>query len=173
MRRSIGQLEEQGILRRNRTGPLSMPPSLSPLGDFSEGLSRLCLKTDGKTLKKSLLSSPTLTTLMLPDKKGKKPHYGYKAHSCRYTRRLYPGRSCYPAHVADTSEFENSLGKRTLPPDSLVFADKGYSSMKNQQLFEERNYIDGIMHKAVRGKTAYLRPASYEQADQKGVRLSG
>ncbi len=37
-------------------------------------------------------------------------------------------------------------------PDSLVFADKGYSSMKNRATLEERNYIDGIMHKAVRGK---------------------
>ncbi len=67
--------------------------------------------------------------------------------------------------------FEKLSREANLAPDSLVFADKGYSSMKNRATLEE-SYIDGIMHKAVRGPTAYLRPASYEQADQQCA-LSG
>ena len=86
-------------------------------------------------------------------KKGKKPYYGYKVHIAVDTQDGFIlGGHVTPAHVADTSEFEKLLGEANLAPDSLVFADKGYSSMKNRATLEERNYIDGIMHKAVRGK---------------------
>ncbi|WP_051409055.1 IS5/IS1182 family transposase [Syntrophorhabdus aromaticivorans] len=44
------------------------------------------------------------------------------------------------------------LTEANLSPDAPVLADKGYSSMKNRTTLKERSYIDGIMHKAARGK---------------------
>lgn len=86
-------------------------------------------------------------------KKGKKPYYGYKAHIAVDTRDGFIlGGHVTPAHVADIAEFDRLLAEADLSPDSLVLADKGYSSVKNRATLEEHYYIDGIMHKAARGK---------------------
>jgi IS5 family transposase len=56
------------------------------------------------------------------------------------------------SYVADTTEFDRLLAEANLSPDAPVLADKRYSSMKNRTTLKERSYIDGIMHKAARGK---------------------
>ena len=86
-------------------------------------------------------------------KKGKKPYDGYKAHIAVDTRDGFiPGGHITPAHVADITEFDKLLTESNLAPDSPVLADKGYSSRKNRAILDENQYIDGIMHKAARGK---------------------
>jgi len=101
--------------------------------------------------------SPVISYSDDPDatwvKKGKKPYYGYKAHIAVDTGNGFIlGGHVTPAHVADTTEFDRLLTEANLSPDAPVLADKGYSSMKNRTTLKERSYIDGIMHKAARGK---------------------
>ena len=57
-----------------------------------------------------------------------------------------------PTHIADITEFDQLLAEANLAPDSPVLADKGYNSRKNRAILDEKQYIDGIMHKAARGK---------------------
>ncbi len=59
------QLEEQGILVRESNGAI-VDATIVESSRRPRKVIEIMLKTDGKTLKKSLLSSPTLTTLMLP-----------------------------------------------------------------------------------------------------------
>ncbi len=87
------------------------------------------------------------------EKKGGKAYYGYKAHICVDAQDGFIlGGHVTPANVADVTEFTRLLGESHLAKDIPVFADKGYSSAKNRTLLEENGYIDGIMHKAARGK---------------------
>jgi IS5 family transposase len=57
-----------------------------------------------------------------------------------------------PAHVADITRFEKLLDEASLAGSVPILADKGYSSMRNREILAERGYVDGIMHKAVRGR---------------------
>jgi IS5 family transposase len=86
-------------------------------------------------------------------KKGKKPYYGYKAHIAIETKDGFIlGGHVTPAHIADIAEFEKLLEESNLTGDVPILADKGYSSMRNREVLEQRGYIDGIMHKATRGR---------------------
>ena len=86
-------------------------------------------------------------------KKGKKPYYGYKTHVVVDTREGFVlNGHVTPAHVADTTEFENLMENLSLPEASPVCADKGYASLKNRTLLAAHGYEDGIMYKAARGK---------------------
>ncbi len=138
-----------------------MPPSLSPPGDRKV----IEIMPEDRREDTEEISS-IITYSDDPDAtwiKGKKPYYGYKAHIAVDTRRLYLG-VVTPAHVADTSEFENPWGSEPCP-GFFAFADKGYSSMKNRATLEEKLYRRDHAQGGTR-QTAYLRPASYEQADQ-------
>jgi IS5 family transposase len=85
-------------------------------------------------------------------KKGKKAHYGYKAHiSVDAKEGFVLGGHVTPAHVADTTQFEKLLSESDIPDDSFVVADKGYCSEKNRTHIRNR-YTDGIMYKAARNK---------------------
>ena len=86
-------------------------------------------------------------------RKGKKPYYGYKTHVVVDTREGFIlNGHVTPAHVADTTEFENLMENLSLPDTSPVCPDKGYASKKNRDLCAARGYEDVIMHKAARGK---------------------
>jgi len=86
-------------------------------------------------------------------RKGKKPYYGYKTHVVVDTKEGFIlNGHVTPAHVADTTEFENLMENLFLPDTSPVCADKGYASKKNRDLLAARGYEDAIMHKAARGK---------------------
>jgi transposase, IS5 family len=63
-----------------------------------------------------------------------------------------PGSGVTPAHVADTTEFGKLFDESDLSGAVPVLADKGYSSMKNRAILDERGYIDGVMHKVARGR---------------------
>jgi IS5 family transposase len=86
-------------------------------------------------------------------RKGKKPYYGYKTHVVVDTKEGFIlNGHVTPAHVADTTEFENLMENLFLPDTSPVCADKGYASKKNRDLCADHRYEDAIMHKAARGK---------------------
>lgn len=103
-------------------------------------------------------ASPTVAYSDDPDamwlKKGKRTCYGYKAHiSVESKDGFILGGHVTPANVADITEFKKLLEEPPhLTKDTPVFADKGYSSAKNREIFEGKGYIDGIMQKAARGK---------------------
>ena len=86
-------------------------------------------------------------------RKGKKPYYGYKTHVVVDTKEGFIlNGHVTPAHVADTTEFENLMENLFLPDTSPVCADKGYASRKNRNLLASYGYEDAIMQKAARGK---------------------
>ena len=150
----IRQLEEQGILVKESNGAIVDATIIE-----SSRRPRKVIEVMAEDRKEAVeeIPSPGITYSDDHDatwvKKGKKPYYGYKAHIAVDTKDGFIlGGHVTPAHVADTSEFDRLLAELNLAPDSLVLADKGYSSRKNRATLEERNYIDGIMHKAVRGK---------------------
>jgi transposase, IS5 family len=102
-------------------------------------------------------SSPTITYSDDPDAtwimKGKRPYYGYKAHVAMEAKDGFIlGGHVTSAHVADTTQFEKLLDEANPRENTAVFADKGYCSRKNREVLTERWHIDGIMHKALRGR---------------------
>lgn len=85
-------------------------------------------------------------------KKGKTFRYGYKKHALTNTEGLVIALTTTPANTADTREFEHVVTKARLPKETVVYADKGYTSKKNSAFLEQNGYQDGIMKKAGRGK---------------------
>ena len=86
-------------------------------------------------------------------KKGKEPHYGYKAHSATdgIVGFFLTGRTT-PAHVADTTQLGGVVADLDLPPKTLIVGDKVYDSRKNREMLVERHLLDGILQKAQRGR---------------------
>ncbi len=152
------QLEERGILVKESNGAIldativessRRPRKVIEVMPEDRREEERTTKEDSSPLTVTYSDDPDATWV----KKGKKPYYGYKAHVAVDTRDGFiVGGHVTPAHVADITEFDRLLTEANLAPDSLVVADKGYSSRKNRATLEERNYTDGIMHKAVRGK---------------------
>lgn len=86
-------------------------------------------------------------------KKGKTPHYGYKAHISVDAKDGYViGGHVTPASTADITELEKLVSESCLPEDSIVLADKGYASEKNRAVLVNKKLKDGIMYKAARNK---------------------
>jgi IS5 family transposase len=147
-----GQLETKGILIRESNGAILDATIIE-----SSRRPRKVIEVMPEDRKEEEAPSHTVTYSDDPDatwvRKGKKPYYGYKAHvSVDSKDGFILGGHVTPAHVADITEFEKLLDESNLAKDVLVFADKGYSSRRNRTILEERGYVDGIMHKAARGK---------------------
>lgn len=149
-----GQLEEKGILVRESNGAIVDATIIE-----SSRRPRKVIEVIAEDRKEGTegISSPVISYSDDSDvtwvKKGKKPYYGYKAHIAVDTKDGFIlGGHVTPAHVADISECDRLLAELNLARDSLVVADKGYSSLKNRATLAERGYRDGIMHKAARGK---------------------
>jgi len=151
-----GQLEKKGILVRKSNGAI-----LDATIVESSRRPRKVIEVIPEDRKEeehtpSLIFPPVIYSDDLDAmwlKKGKKAYYGYKAHICVDAQDGFIlGGHVTPANVADVTEFRRLLGESHLVKDIPVFADKGYSSAKNRTLLEENGYIDGIMHKAARGK---------------------
>ena len=86
-------------------------------------------------------------------KKGKKFHYGYKAHTCvDVDTGLILSAHATPANYSDTGELEMLVKEADLPAKSRVYADKGYTSANNRKLLKQHNCKDGIMSRAYRNK---------------------
>lgn len=148
-----GQLEAKGILVRQSNGAILDATIIE-----SSRRPRKVVEVMPEDRKEGEdLPSHVVTYSNDPDatwiKKGKRPYYGYKAHvSVESKEGFILGGHVTPAHVADITQLEKLLEESHLPQDTPVLADKGYSSMRNREILEERGCIDGIMHKAVRGK---------------------
>ena len=86
-------------------------------------------------------------------RKGQKPHYGYKVHMATDAiEGFILGGHVTPANRADTVELEKVVDDLDLAEDTVVLADKGYSSRKNREMLKARGLHDGIMEKAARGR---------------------
>ncbi|WP_329903867.1 IS5 family transposase [Porphyromonas pogonae] len=84
-------------------------------------------------------------------KKCNEYRYGYKKHILTDTKGLIHEVITTAANVADTTQIIPLLEQAQLPQETMILADKGYTSKKNRGYLCDHNLIDGIMHKAVKG----------------------
>jgi transposase, IS5 family len=86
-------------------------------------------------------------------RKGNQPHYGYKMHMATDRAGFVLGGHVTPANLSDTGELIAVLNGLDLQSNAAVLADKGYASAKNRDYLQGRGYTDGIMSRAVRGRS--------------------
>ena len=85
-------------------------------------------------------------------RKGRRYRYGYKKHVLTDNQGLVEALITTPANCSDTVMLPDLIEKAELPEGISVLADKGYCSKKNSHCLTSHGLIDGIMHKASRGK---------------------
>ena len=85
-------------------------------------------------------------------KKGKEYRYGYKKHTLTNSQGLVLEVITTSANTSDTTQIIPLVEKAGLPEETMILADKGYTSQKNREALKELKLEDGIMHKATRGK---------------------
>lgn len=86
-------------------------------------------------------------------KKGNRLHYGYKVHmAAEAMEGFILGGHVTPANRADTVELDRVLEELDLPSETVVLADKGYCSLGNREMLNNRGLHDGIMEKASRNR---------------------
>ena len=86
-------------------------------------------------------------------KKGDRAHYGFKLHMATdAVHGFILGGHVTPANRADTTELERVLEDLDLPPETMVLADKGYSSRRNREMLQRKGFHDGIMERAARNR---------------------
>lgn len=86
-------------------------------------------------------------------KKGKKTHYGYKAHvaSDPDTGLVISGHLT-PANKSDMKGLEKVLDNLPDKTTGRCYADKGYSSNENREIIQKHGLKEAIMKKACRNK---------------------
>ena len=85
-------------------------------------------------------------------RKGRRYRYGYKKHVLTDNQGLVEALITTPANCSDTVMLPDLIERAELPEGISVLADKGYCSKKNSHCLTSHGLIDGIMHKASRGK---------------------
>jgi len=91
-------------------------------------------------------------------KKGKAYHYGYKAHTCVDAESgLVLSTHATPANYSDTGELARLVTDSHLLEKTRVYADKGYTSVKNSEFLKSEKCKDGIMDRAWRNKPLTAR----------------
>lgn len=85
-------------------------------------------------------------------RKGSRYRYGYKRHVLTDNQGLVKALITTPANCSDTVMLPDLIEKAELPEGISVLADKGCCSKKNSHCLTSHGLIDGIMHKASRGK---------------------
>lgn len=85
-------------------------------------------------------------------KKGKEYRYGYKKHTLTDSQGLVLEVITTAANTSDTTQIIPLAEKAGLPEETMILADKGYTSQKNRAALKELKLEDGIMHKATRCK---------------------
>jgi IS5 family transposase len=85
-------------------------------------------------------------------KKGSKVHYGFKKHYVTDSNGLVIGVATTAANVNEITNLEEVLDTADLSHGTIVFADKGYQSAKNNELLENRGLKNRIMKKARRNR---------------------
>ena len=131
------QLEEEGIIVKT--------------GTIIDGSFTHSQRTKNK--KKAVESPPSSQKDLEADwvKKGNKYFHGYKRHyATDHIHGLVLSVSTSPASVHDTHYFDELLDKLDLEEESIVCADKGYSSKKNEDSLKKRNLLNCIQKKAKR-----------------------
>ena len=87
-------------------------------------------------------------------KKGRKTYYGYKIHMASDpTYGLVVGGHVTPANRSDMNELGQLLSEIPNEIQGRCYADKGYTSKANREVVRQNGFKDGIMDKAVRGKS--------------------
>lgn len=85
--------------------------------------------------------------------KAGKPYYGYKIHvSTDPSFGFILGGHTTPANFSDTKELMAVINESKIEKGSIIFADKGYDSIKNRELIIESDYKEAIMYKAHKNK---------------------
>jgi IS5 family transposase len=84
--------------------------------------------------------------------KGNKFHYGFKKHYVTDANGLVIGVATTAANVNEISNLKEVLDTAGLSSGTIVFADKGYQSAKNNELLEKLELKNRIMKKAYRNK---------------------
>jgi IS5 family transposase len=85
--------------------------------------------------------------------KAGRPYYGYKIHMATDAEHGFIlGGHATPANRADNLELMEVVAESEVVEGSMVFADKGYSSVDNRCSLQEAQLTDGIMYKAARGR---------------------
>ncbi len=84
-------------------------------------------------------------------KKGGRFFLGYKLHARCDEEGYFEALHVTPANAHESQHFEPLLDD--LAAETEVLADKGYASKANRGLLEDKALVDGIMHKAVRGRS--------------------
>lgn len=86
-------------------------------------------------------------------KKSGKLYFGYKKHYlCDQETSLVLSVETSTGKSHDSKFMEKCLSKVELPPDSSVFADKGYYGKPNEEILKKRGLKSRIQNKAVKGK---------------------
>ena len=85
-------------------------------------------------------------------KKAGKLRYGYKKHVVTDSNGMILGVCTTPAHVNEISNLEEVLESSGIEKGTILYADKGYHSKKNEELLKEKGYKNRIMKKAKKGK---------------------
>ena len=84
--------------------------------------------------------------------KNKKLRFGYKQHTAVDEQGLVLGLVTTSANESDTSHLKDLLEKIELEPRATVKADKGYKSLRNDELISKHKLRNRVMHKASKGK---------------------
>jgi IS5 family transposase len=85
--------------------------------------------------------------------KAGKPYYGYKIHvGTDPNFGLILGGHTTPANFSDTKELMAVVNESKIAKGTLIFADKGYDSLKNRELLRGSDYKEAIMYKAHKNK---------------------
>lgn len=85
-------------------------------------------------------------------KKGGKYRYGYKKHYVTDDEGLVLGVVTTKASTNEISNLEEVLDAADLPKHIPLKADKGYQSLKNEEILKERNLKNHILKKAKKNK---------------------
>lgn len=83
-------------------------------------------------------------------KKAGRFYLGYKLHASSDEEGYLQGIHVTPANAHESRHLTALLDD--LPEGAELLADKGYASKANRTELGKRGFIDGIMHKAVRGR---------------------
>jgi IS5 family transposase len=85
-------------------------------------------------------------------KKSGKTRFGYKKHVVTDEQGLVLGVLTTPANVNEISNLEDVLNTADLPEGIYVNADKGYASIKNEDILKSKKLKSRILHRARKGK---------------------
>jgi len=85
-------------------------------------------------------------------KKGKKSHYGFKAHVAVDSEGFLLGGHVTPANKSDIKELAQVLEESNIEEKSFILADKGYASAENRDYLKDKGHTDFIMAKANKNK---------------------